>query len=69
MEKQKLGATGKFPDGKIKEDDEGELRFGVTTSKDLVILDFGVKVKWIGMDPKLAKQLGELLIKKARSIE
>lgn len=31
--KSALGATGKFPDGKLNKDDEGEIAIGITHSK------------------------------------
>ena len=62
---QKLGATGKFPQGKLIEKDEGELRFKVGAYEGKVVLDFGKPVAWIGMDPNMAIQLGETLMRRA----
>lgn len=58
---QKLGPTGNFPQGKLKSDDEGEIKIGVTNDKGKVIIDFGKPVAWIGFDPAQAKEIGRLL--------
>jgi hypothetical protein len=52
MSKSPFGATGNFPQGKISDDDEGELILGVAwddVSKN-VIIDFGKSINWIGLD-------------------
>lgn len=67
--KKKLGATGKFPQGKISKEDEGELQFGVTHDHAHVIVNFGKPVSWLGMDPQLARRLGGMLIKHANAVE
>lgn len=63
----KLGATGKFPDGKINKYDEGELRIGIAIKDSNVIIEFGKPVKWIGLPGDEAIALGKLLIKKGES--
>lgn len=60
-----LGATGEFPNGKLTDDDEGEIAIGITTKDDVVIIDFGKPIAWIGFSKEQAKEIGELLIKKA----
>lgn len=61
---ERLGKTGKFPDGKLTKQDEGELAFAVLTHKGKVCVEFGQPVHWFAMTPKQAIELGELLIKK-----
>ena len=63
-----FGPTGKFPLGKLTDDDEGELRIGITTSKGNVVIDFGKNITWIGMPPEQAIQFGELIIKRAKEL-
>lgn len=58
-----LGPTGAFPDGKLTENDEGELRIGITSHKGSVVLNFGKPVQSIGMTPKQARGLIRLLSK------
>lgn len=62
---EQAGATGKFPNGKISEDDEGELniRMAIDTEKNVLIVDFGEEpVTWIGFDKKSLKGLIERFI-------
>jgi hypothetical protein len=67
--KRKFGATGNFPEGKLGDDDEGELRFGVAHDDQLVHVDFGKPVKWFAMPPDLALQLASMLTKHAMDIK
>lgn len=60
-----LGATNKFPEGKLTNDDEGELRFGIAVAGSQVIVNFGKPVAWFSMGADLAEQFGKLLIEKA----
>lgn len=62
----KLGATGKFPDGKLNKDDEGELRMKIGESKGRVIIDFGKPVTWFGLDKKSAIEFAESVLKHAK---
>ena len=61
-EEPQLGPTGEHPDGKIQENDEGELQFAVGTTKTGdVFLDFGVKEKWIAMEPAQAIEFAKVV--------
>lgn len=62
----KLGATGQFPEGKITEEDEGEIRISIGHAPGKVIMDFGEKpIKWIGFNPVQAKQIAMSLLEHA----
>lgn len=63
-----LGATGQFPEGKLTELDEGEIKFAVTTIDNKVVIEFGKPVHWMGMSGEQAVDLGRLLIKRGRKI-
>jgi hypothetical protein len=63
-----LGATGEFPQGKLTPEDEGEIRIGVTVFNGKVVVDFGEPTTWFGMDPKQARSIGELLIRRAAEV-
>lgn len=52
-----LGATGKFPEGKVSEHDEGALRFGIAEAEDYIVVNFGTPVAWFTLDPDLADQV------------
>jgi hypothetical protein len=58
----KLGPTGEHPDGKISEDDEGQIQLavGVTKTGD-VFMDFGTKVKWLAFDPGEAIDVAKMI--------
>lgn len=66
--KEQLGGTGKYPDGKIQESDAGELKFSVGYDEDtaLCFMDFGTPVRWFGLMPEDAIDLGRTLIKHGR---
>lgn len=62
----KLGATGKFPDGKLHPGDEGELRFGIAKdSNGNIHIDFGKDVSWLSLPPEMAVNLARLLLRHA----
>ena len=64
-----IGATGRFPDGKVTPDDEGELAIAITHKDGLVNIYFGKEVSWIGMRPQDARGLAALLVQHADGIE
>ena len=66
--KDGIGATGRFPQGKITRHDEGEIRFAIGSKDGKVIIDFGSQVTWVGMPPEQAIELGEILIKRAKEL-
>lgn len=66
--KPKLGATGKFPLGKLTESDEGELLMGITHHKGKVIVDFGKPTSWIGFTPEQAEDIADMLRRHANAI-
>ena len=43
----------------MNDEDEGEIRLGVTTDKGNVVVAFGKSVAWIGMPPQVALELAE----------
>lgn len=65
---EKLGATGRFPEGKLVPQDEGEIRFAVGRAKGKVIIEFGKSVHWVGMSGEQAIDLGRSLMKQGRKL-
>jgi hypothetical protein len=63
-----FGASGEYPDGKISKSDEGELTLGVTydPTKDLVIINFGKPVAWLGLKPAQAAAFAQFILKRAQ---
>lgn len=65
-----LGATGKFPEGKLTETDEGEIMMAVTSDVEnrKVILNFGKPVVWVGYNAEQAIEFGALMIEHGKRI-
>lgn len=59
-----------FPEGKVRKDDEGALAFRIAAdpSKDIVVIDFGKQVTWLGLPKAEALGLASLLIQHAESL-
>lgn len=57
-----LGATGKFPDGKIHPTDKGEIRLMIGHKDDKVFLAFGVPTEWVGFGKQQALDLANTII-------
>lgn len=64
-----LGDTGKYPQGALNPDDEGELRYGIARDGQKVLINFGKPVAWIGFDADQAVELATELVKKAGEIK
>lgn len=64
-----IGATGEFPDGKLTDDDEGEIRIGITEKDNVIVLDFCKPISWIGFTKEQAIQIAQTLIDKANAVQ
>lgn len=64
-----LGPTGKFPDGKIADNDEGEIKIGITTMEGRIVVDFGKSIHTVGFTADQALGIAEVLIKRASEIK
>jgi len=62
------GATGRFPQGMLNEDDEGELVIGMGIDQGKVIVHFGKEVAWFGLDPDSAESFANMILKKVADI-
>ena len=64
----KFGATGKFPKGQLNDDDEGAINVGVAfdPEKNVVMINFGSPVTWLGLPPKEAIEFANLILAKAK---
>ena len=60
-----IGATRRFPDGKITESDEGEIRFAVSHAGGKVLIHFGKPVAWLGLGRHHVVELIKILQKHA----
>ena len=59
---------GKYPQGKLSEDDGGTLALTVGRTKEAVVLHFPKEVSWIGFDPDQAVEVALSMIQYAREI-
>lgn len=64
----KFGATGNFPKGKLNEDDEGAIKIGIAfdPTNQIVRIEFGTPVTWLGLPPEEAIQFANMILAKAR---
>lgn len=60
-----------YPRGKIHPEDEGELdiRVGVDSKTQTVIVDFGKPILWVGFSAEHARSIAATLIRCADSIK
>ena len=58
----KIGATGRYPQGQLDDSDEGELTLAVSCEGDIVRIDFGKPVAWLAMSREEAAGLAQLLM-------
>lgn len=71
LRKQKEGtAERQWPEGRVDGTDDGQVAFKIESDPDtqVVKIDFGKPVVWVGMGPQDAVQMAQLLIKHARAI-
>lgn len=68
MRKPKLGPTGQFPNGQLNKDDEGGINIAVGRRGNVIILEFGKPIAWLGMSPEDAKRIGESLLTSAKLV-
>lgn len=63
-------AKREYPQGRAGGDDEGSLAFAIAADEKhgIVRIEFGKPVDWLGLPPKEAIELAQLLIKQARTI-
>lgn len=57
------GPTGKFPDGKLDETNEGELEVHMAADLDqnVVLINFGKPIAWLGLPRGMALSMAESL--------
>lgn len=65
--KRDLGATGAYPDGRLSDDDEGELNFAIGRDPidGLVHMNFGKRISGMAFAPEQAIEIARILLKHA----
>lgn len=61
------GPTGNYPEGKLNNDDQGELKIAIGKIEGKIVIDFGKPTTWIGMPVEQAVAFAELIVQKAVS--
>lgn len=64
-----LGPTGRPPQPGAPQGDLGELRAGMRIENNLVVMDFGVPVRWLSMTPEQARAYAAGLRSAANRLE
>ena len=59
----------KHPEGKINQDDEGQLELKIAPYDGRVIVSWGKSVSWVGFTPAGARDAAKALIKNAEEAE
>ena len=68
MDNEELGPTNEFPQGKLNDTDEGELKLAIGEEGGKVIIHFGTTVSWLALDKEKAYEFAELIKKRADSL-
>lgn len=65
-----IGPTGRFPRGKLNEEDQGEIQMAIGTDlvKNVVMVHFGAPMKWLALDRTTALAMSESLRQKAEQL-
>ena len=66
-----LGTTGRYPKGQINEYDQGELKIaiGVNEEHKRIMIDFGTKVSWVGLEAGEARMFAQALLANASRLD
>ena len=64
-----IGPTGRFPHGKLRPDDEGELAAAITTRGRMIEIHFGTPTRWLALTPELAREFAAVLLERAAKID
>ena len=60
-----MNKNNHYPSGKLNEDDEGATPLMITVQGDVVMLDFGKQLKWIGLYKEQAIELAKAIMSHA----
>lgn len=65
------GPTGRYPEGKQNEFDEGELKVALVVNREqmLVELHFGKSVSWLSVGPDGARQIALAMLRAASELD
>lgn len=66
--KYNLGPTGKFPAGRLDQNDGGELKAAVYLQHNRLIIEWGVPIDWVGLDKAGALEMAKVIKEKAEKL-
>lgn len=68
---EQIGPTGKFPQGKITEHDQGQLAVAIATDKKkgIIQIEFGTSLTWLGLTADDARAFANQLLERADDLE
>lgn len=64
-----MGKQRHYPSGKLCEHDEGALAVGMYVKKNVVIIEFGRELTWIGLGKAEAVSFAAMLIAHANTLK
>ena len=62
-----LGAQGTHSQGKVTEDDEGDIKLMISSTEGIVRIDFGKPVAWLGLPTQDAFAMANTILKHVRN--
>lgn len=65
MTERKVGATGRYPNGKLCEYDEGELGMMIGNMDGKVVFEFGCPVRWFALPADMARVFADHIVARA----
>jgi hypothetical protein len=64
----KPGPTGKYPEGRLSEDDEGGLMIAVGSKEGKIVINFGKDISWIALNPEEAMAFADAIKTRAKDL-
>lgn len=64
-----LGPTGRYPEGKLTKNDEGEIKIGIVAYKGKVVINFGKPIVSLGMNVQQTRALISMLRRRIKEIQ
>lgn len=62
-------AKNKYPQGKLCDEDEGELEIRIAHEKGQVRIEFGAPTAWFAMPPNMAREFAHAILIYAREAD
>lgn len=68
---EQIGPTGKYPQGKVTEHDQGGLAVAIGTDKKrgIIQIEFGTSLTWLGLTADDARAFANQLLERADDLE